>query len=144
LSSKLTKNRLKRLDSAYDDYEKGRLNKLTGLAITVVGFSLGTLSSTEISDIVNVIIMFCVGVIMLFLVKKEENDKTNKLKTLIESLEEEHENKTNKDELLKEISKYNVWKSLGIKAFRSTSTLILCALFSLYATIEHVLRLVCN
>jgi uncharacterized membrane protein YdfJ with MMPL/SSD domain len=141
LSSNLTKQQRKRLIDAYDEYVNGRFNQLSVFIITIVGFCLGTLSSSRIPIIANVIIMAIIAITFLILIKKEEKKKCVKLYKEIASLKQEYKNKDNNTETIEEIESYNIWKSTGTKAFKTTSLLVVGALFLLYTVVEHVLRL---
>lgn len=141
MSSNLTKQQRKRLIDAYDEYVNGRFNQLSVFIITIVGFCLGTLSSSRIPIIANVIIMAIIAITFLILIKKEEKKKCVKLYKEIASLKQEYKNKDNNTETIEEIESYNIWKSTGTKAFKTTSLLVVGALFLLYTVVEHVLRL---
>lgn len=119
----------------------GRFNQLSVFIITIVGFCLGTLSSSRIPIIANVIIMAIIAITFLILIKKEEKKKCVKLYKEIASLKQEYKNKDNNTETIEEIESYNIWKSTGTKAFKTTSLLVVGALFLLYTVVEHVLRL---
>ena len=141
MSSNLTKHQRNRLIDAYDEYVNGRFNQFSVFIITVVGFCLGTLSSSAIPVLANVIIMAIIAVTFWVLIKKEEKRKCVKLYGVINSLKQEYKNRDNNAETLEEIESYNLWKSTGSRAFKTTSLLTVGALFLLYTVIEHVLRL---
>ena len=85
--------------------------------------------------------MAIIAVTFWVLIKKEEKRKCVKLYRVINSLKQEYKNRDNNAETLEEIESYNLWKSTGSRAFKTTSLLTVGALFLLYTVIEHVLRL---
>ncbi len=141
MKNALTPRRKLRLQEAYDEYVNTRIPKLETTMIASAGFCLATLSSANMPHWVNLSIMGLVAVFLLYTIYDEQNNSTANLYKLISSLEQEYKRKENTDDIAREIKSYNIWKSWGGKAFKSTLLLTVSSLFVLYASVEHLFRL---
>jgi len=83
----LTNLERKKLLQAYSDYVSGRFNELVGFVVLVVGFCLGTLSSTKIEPKYNLTLVVIVLITFLILMLKEKNSSDSNLRKELDLLE---------------------------------------------------------
>ena len=139
----LTKNERKRISEAYYFYVNGRFSYLSNFVIILVGFCLATLSASNISPVINFIMMLVVLILFLIFMLKERNNPDVSLKGVLSELTDKYQNKENKDEAIQEINSYNVWDGFSNRTIGANLPILLSVLFALYTLIEHGLRAWC-
>lgn len=132
------------LHSAFALFFENEYSALFNNILAVTGLLLGTLSSSKIHPLVNILILI---VASFFIWRQIGNtEKTSELSKVINNLYDRYpENKAN-HATRKEIDSFNFHRNVSKRIFRKSSALAFITCFLVYVAVEHSLRYVqyCN
>ena len=128
---------LRKLQIDQKKYLANEYKFIMDFTVVCTGFCLGTLSSSKIYPLFNLIIILVLLLIFIIL-SMNEMMKDSELRKTISAL-----SKVYKKEpvIVKYIKSYDIWYGIQLSSFKHTGVVTICTLFIGYTAFEHYLRL---